>query len=87
MQNNSPALNRTKLVDCAKIHLKQILDEAKVPESHGLQHAEQVLNHMQQALDSNDDELYNISETRKLSCVLAALLHDADDRKYFKPQV
>jgi hypothetical protein len=40
MQNNSPALNRTKLVDSAKIHLKQILDEAKVPESHGLQHAE-----------------------------------------------
>jgi hypothetical protein len=42
---------------------------------------------MQQALESNNDELYTISETRKLSCVLAALLHDADDRKYFKPQV
>ena len=51
MLNNLPAINRNDLVEQAKVHLKQILDSAKVPESHGLQHAEQVLLHMQNALD------------------------------------
>jgi hypothetical protein len=34
--------------------LKQILDDAKVPESHGLEHAFKVLEHMKNAIKSNE---------------------------------
>ena len=57
-----------------------ILEEGKVPESHGMGHCTKVLEHMNKALKSSDK---NLSEDTKLACQLGALLHDADDRKYF----
>lgn len=51
----------------------------KVDLTHGIQHAETVMHNAQKALEydsaPNDDQ--------KLAILLAALLHDADDHKYF----
>jgi hypothetical protein len=62
--------------------LEEILSKAGVPESHGMGHSKQVLGHMMKALEPRNSN-FNISDERKLSLLLGALLHDADDRKYF----
>lgn len=49
--------------------------------SHGVQHACAVLEHVQQAMCYSPEP---IPPSRQLSVELAALLHDADDRKYFQ---
>jgi len=51
-----------------------------IPESHGLAHALRVLAHADQALQATEP---GVPAARALSVRLAALLHDADDRKYF----
>ncbi len=52
-----------------------------VPESHGIAHALSVLSNLDKALYAStlavDDDI-------SLAMRLAALLHDADDRKYFQ---
>lgn len=59
--------------------LKKILEEHKVCPSHGINHALAVMNHAQQAL------LHwpKLGEKEKFAVLLAALLHDADDDKFF----
>lgn len=47
--------------------------------SHGIGHAKTVLSHMIQALSVEP----SLSSDQKMILMLAALLHDADDRKYF----
>ncbi len=49
-----------------------------IDSSHGINHALAVLNHVKKAL-----ELLELSEEVKLQIMLAALLHDVDDGKYF----
>ena len=51
--------------------------------SHGLEHACFVLQHVQNAMKHS---IISLSTERKRSIELAALLHDADDRKYFQTQ-
>jgi uncharacterized protein len=68
----------------AQIHidrLKEILESNKVSPCHGIEHAKQVMTHAELALDAGN---YGISEEQKEAVLLAALLHDADDGKFFK---
>ena len=51
-----------------------------VDDSHGLKHAQEVLAHADRALAASERPL---TRERSLAVRLAALLHDADDRKYF----
>lgn len=51
----------------------------KVDLSHGVLHAQTVMQHVEKALEYDPDP----TENERLSILLAALLHDADDHKYF----
>ena len=62
--------------------LNQILTDNKVSECHGLNHAIAVMNNASNALYSNIHN-YNLTDEEKDSVLLAALLHDADDHKFF----
>lgn len=57
-----------------------------VPESHGVGHALAVHGHLMKALEFNDQssKKLSIDDNRRLALQLSALLHDADDKKYFK---
>ena len=61
--------------------LSLILDENNVCKSHGIDHAINVFNNATLALSE-----YNISDNIKKNILLAYLLHDADDYKFFKHQ-
>jgi uncharacterized protein len=72
------AVDAVRVVDAARAGLVTLCNEAAIPESHGCTHAENVLAHADGALACAD-----LPPTRALAVRLAALLHDADDRKYF----
>ena len=59
--------------------------KSKIPESHGVKHCNAVLSHMVQAIFStfqkHSSDYFEVE--KQLSMVLAALFHEADDRKYF----
>lgn len=59
--------------------LQELLSEAQIPESHGAKHALRTLAHVERALA----EAPALPPDRDLAVRLAALLHDADDHKYF----
>jgi uncharacterized protein len=59
--------------------LEQILKEASVDEGHGIDHALIVMDHACHALKHFPE----LEETDKRAVMLAALLHDADDGKFF----
>ena len=61
-------------------NLQEILERSEIDDGHGINHALAVLNHAKNAL--------TVSSTPKEECkqnavLYAALLHDADDRKFF----
>jgi HD superfamily phosphodiesterase len=60
--------------------LDRILTTHNVCTSHGTRHAIAVSLHAINALKENS---YPITQTESLAIVLAALLHDADDHKFF----
>lgn len=62
----------------AEILLEKLLESRRVPRSHGIEHARAVLDHVDRALGPD-----RLEELGALNVRLAALLHDADDRKYF----
>lgn len=68
-----------RLIEEASRGLSKIL-EGKVDSSHGLDHALIVVGHVEEALKELTTPL---SEDIVLAIKLAALLHDADDRKFF----
>lgn len=68
---------KSELKNCEDL-LEKILEENKVSECHGIVHAKKVLENAKLAL-----EYYKISEEDHIAVLLAALLHDADDRKFF----
>lgn len=59
--------------------LKSLLEEHKVCDSHGISHALKVYSHASNAISS----IRNLTDDQKMAILLAALLHDADDRKFF----
>lgn len=69
-----------QIVNVAKEGLERLCNHHEIPESHGLGHALRVLEHAKLALLAAQTP---VSESRQLAIQLAALLHDADDRKYF----
>eukprot|EP01006_Ploeotia_vitrea_P027682 TRINITY_DN60464_c0_g1_i1.p1 TRINITY_DN60464_c0_g1~~TRINITY_DN60464_c0_g1_i1.p1 ORF type:complete len:197 (+),score=13.53 TRINITY_DN60464_c0_g1_i1:26-592(+) len=58
--------------------LEEVL-KGKVDESHGINHALAVLGHAQKAIAEESD----LSADDRLAVLLAALLHDSDDQKFF----
>lgn len=60
--------------------LRDILERNHVSPCHGIEHAKQVMAHAQLALDAVN---YGITDEQKEAVLLAALLHDADDGKFF----
>lgn len=69
------------IVNKAIIELECICDEAGIDASHGIDHAKRVLSNLDNALSNKGNRI--LSDERVLSLRLAALLHDADDKKYF----
>jgi len=61
--------------------LKEIFESHNVSPCHGIEHAKQVMEHADKALDAKD---YGITVEEKEAVLLAALLHDADDNKFFE---
>ena len=59
--------------------LRALCDAAGIDESHGVKHARAVLAHAERALAAAPP----LPPMRALALRLAALLHDADDAKYF----
>lgn len=68
------------ILDGTETKLKALFEEVKMPESHGLKHCRVVLGHMVSAIQASKIAL---TEDKKLMLCLAALLHEADDHKYF----
>lgn len=60
--------------------LNKIFTKYNVCKSHGIDHAIAVLNHSDVAIKNNK---FYISKKSQEAIKLAALLHDADDRKFF----
>lgn len=65
-----------KLISCVNI----FLDKSPVDDGHNFNHAWSVYLHCTQALSSHPIEL---SPTQKRACLMACLLHDVDDHKFF----
>lgn len=65
--------------------LSTLFNEHNIPESHDVAHCLKVQGHMRQCVKPNNHSLKQpISQERKLALFLAALLHEADDSKYFE---
>lgn len=60
--------------------LEELLRTNNVCSSHGIEHCVKVMENTQKALDVTT---FKLSEIEKECVLLAALLHDADDRKFF----
>jgi len=71
---------RDPIVEAVRAQLHELCVKHNIPESHGFAHAVRVLGHVDQALAVARPVP---TVPRQLSARLAALLHDADDRKYF----
>lgn len=64
----------------AKNLLADILKNSEIDKGHGIDHAQIVMGHTHEALKVCD---ISLSEDDKTIILLSALLHDADDRKFF----
>jgi uncharacterized protein len=60
--------------------LDELLSSHKVDKGHGIDHSRSVLDHVNNALSVSNTPS---DDTSRLAIRLAALLHDADDRKFF----
>ena len=60
--------------------LSKILSDNNVSECHGIKHALEVMKNAEKGLESGN---YNLDQTKTDQVLLASLLHDADDGKFF----
>ncbi len=67
------------IIEHAKIVLSFIFNTSRVDDGHGIDHSNRVLKHAENALYYEP----NLNSQAKLAIRLAALLHDADDNKFF----
>jgi len=74
--------DQLKIMQETENKLNTLFTEKNMPVSHGVGHCKTVLAHMYSALQASK---LDITEEKKLLLALAALLHEADDHKYFKP--
>lgn len=72
---------RAAIIGAAAEKLEELFAAHNVPPSHGIDHARRVLSHARGALDSDETP---VEDPLYVAVLLAALLHDADDRKYFE---
>jgi len=70
------------VIQCIIEILKIFFTTHNIPESHAFIHAMAVFNHARQAI-----QYENITDEEAMCVMLAALLHDVDDRKYFKQSI
>ena len=75
----APAVGNT--LTLATDGLRALCDSAGIDASHGIDHALTVLGHLEAAVAVAPETL---PASRVLAMRLAALLHDADDKKYWK---
>jgi len=74
--------------DVYKDKLKVILEKNNVCPSHGINHAIAVMNNATKCISNLNTTtinniVYNLTKNEIKNILLAALLHDADDRKFF----
>lgn len=62
--------------------LHQLLRESCVDKGHTIEHSISVVNHVNNIIQSHPTK-YNLTSPQLISVQLAALLHDADDSKFF----
>merc|ERR1712154_543914 len=68
--------------------LNVLFTSMKMPESHGLNHSKTVLANMEKTISAAAPEYSShLTPAKLLTLRLAALLHEADDHKYFKTSV
>ena len=68
--------------------LDALFTSMKMPESHGLNHSKTVLANMEMTISAAAPEYSShLTPAKLLTLKLAALLHEADDHKYFKTSV
>lgn len=67
------------ILSSAAKQLRELCDAHQVDASHGIDHAKAVLANARAALVESD-----LNDSERIAVQLAALLHDADDRKYFR---
>lgn len=74
-----------KLRSRATAELQKLFTLHSIPDSHGLGHAQAVAAHMMRAVQSHEAQAksHELSSNRLAALFLAALLHDADDHKFF----
>jgi len=76
------------IVEKAKQKLDVLFVSVQMPESHGLTHCLIVLGNMNNAISRAPKDLCHLLTPEKiLTLKLAALLHEADDHKFFKGSV
>jgi uncharacterized protein len=66
-------------INSAKKLLKKLLDSSNIDAGHGIDHALIVVSHARKALIHEN----NLDDNTKECILLASLLHDADDHKFF----
>ena len=75
----------TMVMNQAREKLAALFIAVKMPESHGLGHCLTVLDHMEKTIASASLEHSSLlTPEKRLTLKLAALLHEADDHKFFK---
>ena len=73
-----------EIMNTVTTKLARLVLEHKMPESHGLSHCKTVLSHMDKAISTSEGPITALlTPEKKLTLRLAALLHEADDHKYF----